>query len=366
MNRLLLKLLKNSFISVFLISGIIFFTLSLISMAIYKYDTYLKNSFAKKQPHIILKYIDENFSTNIDNEIYKIKKTLKSELVSLNSFVEKEKFVKLQKGLAIFRGKIKIVGLGLEEYPITYDFNRIDMRLIDDYNIRLTGIELFYMFKNGVVVFNRTLQKSFLDSAPSVSTKYAMFIDNKRVANVEFMGILDDLSETATLFMSRNYFNKIFHYDKNHLNGFYINIKHQKFLNNSIKLLKKEFPKAEIISWRDINKKQDTILTLFSSIAKFIEIILIILGLITLLVVFINGVITKRKQIRMLHILGVKFYQKINLLFFISVLLGELLGLFLAVVSVGFYIDVTLFIFLIITPFIALLLNFIFIKREFK
>jgi len=364
MNRLIFKLLNKSFINIFLISIVVFFSISLISIAIYKYNTFLQTSFAKKQPHIVLRYINDNMNVNIQKEISRIKNILKNDLKNINSFTTTTKYIKLQKGLGAFRGKVKIIGLGLDEYPITYDFNKIDIRLLEDYNIRLTGIEVFYIFKKKYVLFNQALQKSFLDFAPSVSTNYGLFINRHKLDNITFIGVLDDMKDTPILFMSRRYFNKLFKFSKNHVNGFYINIKNQDKLKDDIRLLSMAFKNAQILSWRDINQKQNKILNVFSFIGNLIQIILLILGIVAILVVFINGIVTKSRQIKVLNILGARLLLKINMLFFMFIVIGEIIGVILGIILLGKFFSASLIISMIITPIIALILNTLILRKK--
>ena len=326
MNFLLFKLLKKSFLVIFIINFLIFLVLGGINIAISTYDNYLKSSFATKQHHITLKFIDENKSVNIMEEIKKISSI--KEIKTLNSFVQKEYFIKLQRGLATFRGKVEIIGLGFEKYPITYDFNMIDTRSLSDLKIKLTGIELFYLMRNNnFVIFNKTLQRAFLEHLPSTSTKYGLFFNEfNKVGNVVFVGVLNDLRDKSVLFMNKNLFNNIFHYEPNHINGFFINVYFQKNLNNVVKKLKQLYPNEQIFTWRDENIKQNSILIIFSKVAKIIEVLLLFLAFVAIIVVLFNEIIKKQPQIRILNILGIRLIKYVNMVLFIIMLMSGILG----------------------------------------
>jgi len=352
MKYIIFKLLKKSFLIVFFITFFVFFIIVFLSFSIIKYHNYLENSFSNKQNHITITYIKNQ---NKD-DIYKIQKLLQDNLVSYNTFSQTIQTITLKRGAFYYRGRVKIVGLGVDVYPITYNFNNLDIRLDDMYNIRPSGIELFEEFRNSnVEVFNKTLHKSFFNNAPSTLTTYKLNINDKKV-DINFGAIVDDMKDELILFMNIKKLNKLLNHNPNYIDGFYLNIKNPLESYKIKQILLKNFNNIYVSTWQEENPKQNHILLVFSKITRLIQFIIAVLGISVIIVIFMNQFIKKQPQLRILNILGMNLNLYINMVLAFIIFSAELLVVLLFFKFLDLYVVIY---FLVIPLFVILINNYV-------
>jgi len=357
------KLFKISFVIIFITSFIVFFIIDIISINITSYNNYLKTTFASKQHHITIRFFK---SVDAKETAKKIVDILKTQLTAYNSFVEADVDVLIKKGLREYRGKIKIVGLATDHYPITYNFNNLDIRLLPYFEIRPTGIELFEMFRNSQVeIFNQVLQKSFYQNLPSTFTTYKLKLKTNQTF-IQFGAVLDDMKEIPILFMNQKKLNKLLHNPIGYIDGFYINIKNPEKTQLIKKLLQHHFKTAQITTWQEDNPKVNNILIVFSKLGRIIQLIIGILGIMAIVVIFVNEMVKKQPQLRLLHILGMNLKKSFHIALFTIILFSQLLAFLISYFFIAKEIDSLMIIYSIIIPILILLLNnyFLSIKQN--
>ncbi|MEA2050452.1 MAG: hypothetical protein U9O56_06965 [Campylobacterota bacterium] len=389
--KIFLQLFKGSLFKMMLLVFVSFFIITIIPIIINSYNKSLENSLATKQPHLIIKYIDEN-------KIFKQEKLLEIEnniqnilgiknIDSINSFVKSSVAVKFKSygyNLSEYNGYVDAIGLSSYRYPITYDFDTILPVMLSDYGFKLTGVEIFQRFKDedNIMFFNETLYKS-IQPLVTYEAKFDMsYFINETQSNHsgKFFGVVEDFFDKPIVYMDYKFLNKILGYDENHISGFMINIKDQKKLNILKKDLENFFNKDTkqvlVSSWRDINKKQNDIFKIFTEVGLFLKWIILILSTAAVSIYLYKTLLIKQPELRLLNILGLRLISIVNttvaFITFITVLLSSFAAhslmlyiykniLFLDMqIDIGFYIYDIILSYTILVFFAVVIVNSLF------
>jgi len=340
MRYLIFKLLKKSFLIIF------FVVLSLTCLNIYiatlikQKDMELINTFAKKTPHITIVFSDA-FN---EKDLNKILKSLK--VTSYDIF--KSAYLKNVK-IGNIKTNIEFIGIKADHYPVAYSFKDMDSRLIRFQNIRPTTLELFDRFKNSeIVIFNKIMHHSMFNKISSTETVYKLKTD-KKTYKITFSAIVDDLETKPVIYMSLDLFNSIINKGSY---GIHINIPDQDRLYEYKDLLKRLFPHARIITWREKFQKQNSIIKTYAKFFNIIQVFITFLMIALSFLFLLREILNKQPQIYTLFMLGNDLSKyTVNIILFITVLaqmaafaLSKLLHMYLnSIVIAGMVIIPVLF-----------------------
>jgi len=320
------NLFKRTLFITFILVFITFVMITLIPIVINSYNYTLEKSLATKQPHIVVKFVDDKTAYSKKQQ-QKLESTIKTfigtnKIDTINSFVESTTMVKFKSygyNLSEYAGYTTIIGLSTYSYPIVYNFDDFTPVMLSEYGFKLTGIEMFDKFRTtkDTVFFNTTLYKSIY---PLVTheARFDLEVNSFGLvqSNVDFLGIVDDFFDKPILYMNINSLNKLLNLPVDHISGFMINIVDQKdlvLIKNQIKsYFDKQNIAVEVVTWREINKKQNDILNIFTQIGILLKIIILVLSTIAVTVYLYKSILVKQPNLRLLNILGLRLISIVN------------------------------------------------------
>jgi ABC-type lipoprotein release transport system permease subunit len=344
--KIFLSLFKNELLKVAVLVFLSFFIMTIIPIVINSYNKSLENSLATKQPHILVKFIDQ-YNNFTNDEISTLKEKIKvlfkgDDIKTINSYSKTKKFTKLKSygyNLSEFNGYITIIGLPNEQYPLCYSFDDMVPVMLSDYGFKVTGLEIFDIFRkdNQTVFFNYTLYNSIKPLVTYEANFDFKFFDQQNTleSKANFMGIVEDFDENPIVYVANKKYNKMFGLKDGHIDGFMINIKDQKKLLDIQKTVEQFFNKNKkkviVTNWKEINKKQNDIFKIFTQVFSILKLIIMILSTGATSIYLYKVILEKQPNLRLLNILGLRLVLivdisvafVIGLSVFISTILAE-------------------------------------------
>ena len=307
---------------------IAFCIITIIPIITGSYNQSLENSLATKQPHILVKYInDKTIYTqkqiqDIQNDLISILNP--SSITNINAFVQTNSFINLKSygnNLSEYKGYIDAIGLVNTKYSICYNFDTFTPVMLNNYGFKLTGIELFEEFrkKENKLFFNKSLYHS-IEPLVTYQSNFDISFDetNNKISKGNFMAIVEDFYDKPIVYMNYKYLNKILGYDENHITGFMININNQKDLNLIKGQTENHFNKKQNIvfvsTWRELNKKQNDIFKIFTKVGEFLKWIILILATFAVTIFIYKSLLVKQPEFRLLNILGLRLILIVNII----------------------------------------------------
>ena len=308
--KIVFSLFKKSF---FMIGILYFVALVVFVLAISFKDAYklhLENEFATKQPHIKIKYIDDNVIMS-QKDIDKTKEELKkiSPLIdTISEYVDGEIFVnsvgEKNGGNALYQGEIKVIGLNKQD--LVYNFFDVKFSPRDPFNIRYTPLEFLYFFytQPNAVIFNKTLNDSYFPVIESVQNFSFQTASLKTFAKLA--GVFDDYDTKQILYTNVKFANHLLGNNKEKISGYFINANKVENIEQLISVIKKKINRKKFIvtSWLEEKKKQHMIFSIFKALSYVIIGIVLLLSLLFNVLLIYDAIVKKSYQLRVFLTMG--------------------------------------------------------------
>ena len=314
------RLFFISSINIFFISFISFFISFLILDLNNIYKKSMDNSLASKQPHIEMRYKSIEKTLSI-KEISQISNKIKEDpnIESCNAFTDGEMLTKLFSirnfSVTSAFGTMHLIGI-YPSIPLSYSFEESKIYPTDFEDSTPTYKEFLYKFLNNenFALINKTTSK-MLSIPISSSTNFDIttFFNRKKLSSdkIQVIGIFLDFSQESNVILNYKKANKLMNFPQNRVSGFIIKVKNLDKLNKSTLILKHKFPKMQIETWIDKNKRQKNIYMIFSYISMIVSIIILTLSILLSLLILYKTFIKKLNQIIILKKIGYDIRNKI-------------------------------------------------------
>lgn len=389
--KIFLGLFKKSLINTMILVFITFVIITIIPIVVNGYNYTLEKSLATKQPHITVKYIDEKTVYDkkellfIYNDLQKYTDEFK--ITQINAFVESRNFIKLKSygnNLSEFDGYVDAIGFVPYSYPLCYDFDSFKPVMLSEYGFKLTGIEMFdELIKNEQTMFFNESLYNAVEPLVTYEARFDMgFKIEEKYSNAKgnFMGVVEDYFDKPIVYVNYKHLNKILKMKQNHISGYMINIDDQKQLDIIKNKIDNYFNKDKkivvVTTWREINKKQNDILKIFTQIGVILKWIILILASFAVTIYLYESILTKQPQLRLLNILGLRLINIINVVITMVVFISATIATYLShifsqyiinevlkeelKIEVGFYIYDVIFSYIFLVLMAVIIINSMF------
>lgn len=318
-----LKIVYRLFRNSFFLTAILYMVALVIVLCIVSLKTAYKNSlqneFATKQPHITIKYIDENEYKPSD---LKYIKSLSSEIKEITPFISATRFFSSTASkigaMSQYNGDIKVIGMGYKE--LVYDFYSIKYGTNTQLEVKYTPLEMIYRLRlnPNSIILNKSLFNQYYPVLESVSSIY---FKNQKAT---FLGTFDDYDKTPILYTTIPFAKKLLH--KNNITGFFVNAKNLNDITKLTKLLKSKLKDKFIVkSWLESRHKQFMMFSLYEILSMIIIGVILLLSILFILLLLYNAIIKKSYQLSVLFTIGFPLKRELFLFLFGVVVVVDIL-----------------------------------------
>ncbi len=318
--KIVFHLFGHSFLA---IASLYFIALTILTLSIVfkeSYKTNIENEFATKQPHIKIKYIDDNVLLS-QEKIDLMKKKIKSFSTSIDTiseYVSGKIFVNStgakSGGNAFYQGEIKVVGLNSKDF--VYNFFDANFVSRDPFNIKYTPLEFLYFFSTtpNAVIFNKTLANSYFPVIESVQN--FSFRTQQKLLYAKLGGKFNDYDNQQILYTNRKFANRLLGNDVKKVSGYFLNAKKIEDIDKLINIIKSKIDSKRyiVISWLEERQRQLLIFSIFKTLSHIIVGIVLMLSLLFNLLLIYNTIVKKSYQLSTLAILGYILKREIFIL----------------------------------------------------